>query len=343
MLPKDVKLICLLFLLLILGCRQDNKPIQPVEGIIIENENLEDISINLTDQYTITGELSVEQDNSQDNSEIENVLSETPLEENSYWGDLCDFINLLYGRYTYYEHDGSNDEEWWSANSLVMKLLLTYFNSTKSLERDINKTLPFLRYNISEDGLLRVYSWEIGGGGTFIPYNSIIQYKTSDFKVIAVNIDDLSNSNGGDLNYGYIKKLKEDCYLLGGSTRAMSFSYTSAFIAVKLEYEKERYDTKKFVPLPIFNNSHIFSATEYHARHFPLKMVIRGIRLDNEELKIIITYDEVIDDTRTIDPDNRNNNLKFYTLEFKYNGIEFTGDYEKLIEIRNSYWIKEEQ
>jgi hypothetical protein len=100
-------------------------------------------------------------------------------------------------------------------------------------------------------------------------YNSIVQYKTSDFKVIAVNIDNLSNNNGGDLNYGYIKKLKADCYLLGGLTRAMSFSYTSTFIAVKLEYEKERYNIKKFVPLPVFNNKHTFSATEYHARSFP--------------------------------------------------------------------------
>jgi hypothetical protein len=334
MLPKDVKLVCLLFLLLILGCRQDNKPIQLVESIIIENENVEDISIKLTD------ELSAEQNNSQNNSEIESVLSETPLEENDYWDDLCDFINHLYGKYTYYENDGSNDEEWWSANSLVMNLLLAYLNSMKSLERDINKALPFLECNISEDGLLRIYSWAIGGGGTFIPYNSIVQYKTSDFKVIAVNINDLSNNNGGNLNYGYIKKLKEDCYLLGGKTRAMSFSYTSTFIAVKLEEEK--YDTKKFVPLPIFNNSHTFSATEYHARQFPKKMVIRGIELSNEELKIIITYDEVIDDTRTIDSDNKNNNLKFYTLEFKYNGTKFTGNYEKLIEIKNSHWIKEE-
>jgi hypothetical protein len=117
----------------------------------------------------------------------------------------------------------------------------------------------------------------------------------------------------------------------------MSFSYTHAFIAVKLEYE--RYGTKELVPLPVFNNNHTFSATEYHARQFPKKMVIRGIKLNNAELKIkiIITYDEVIDDTRTIEHDNKNNNLEFYTLEFEYNGIEFAGDYEKLIEIRNSY------
>jgi hypothetical protein len=72
-------------------------------------------------------------------------------------------------------------------------------------------------------------------------------------------------------------------------------------------------------------------------------MVIRGIEINNDaELKIIITYDEVIDDTRTIDSDNTNNNLRFDTLEFKYNGTEFTGDYERLAEIRDSYWINEE-
>jgi hypothetical protein len=66
MLLKNAKLVCLLSFLLILGCRKDNKPIQPVESIIIENENLEDISINLTDQYNINDALPVEQDNSQD-------------------------------------------------------------------------------------------------------------------------------------------------------------------------------------------------------------------------------------------------------------------------------------
>jgi hypothetical protein len=172
MLPKNAKLVCLLFLLLLLGCRTDKKPLQPIEGIIIENENLEDISFDLIDQYDINDVLPVGQDNSHDNSAIENILTETPLEENDYWDDLCDFITLLYERYTYYEHDGSNDEEWWSANGLIMNLLLTYLNSTESLKRDIDKTLPFLKCNISEDGLLRIYSWEIGGGGTFLPYNS---------------------------------------------------------------------------------------------------------------------------------------------------------------------------
>jgi hypothetical protein len=346
---KNIKSACLLFLLLLSGCRQNNKPTPPVEGIIMENENPEDISIDLADQYSTNDALPAEQDNPQDTPEIENTLGETPPEANDYWDDLCGFITHVYGRYTHYEDDGSNDEEWWSANSLIMNLLLTYLNSTKSLERDINQALPFLECNISEDGLLRVYSWAIGGGGTFIPYNSILQYKTPEFEVTAVNIDDLLNSNNGrELNYGYIKKLKEDCYLLGGSTRAMSFSYAHTFIAFKLEYEKGRaekgrYNIKKFVPLPVFNNSRTFSATEMHARQFSQKMVIRGVELNDEELKIIITYDEVIDDTKIIDPDNRNNNLEFYTLEFKYNGTEFTGDYEKLMEIKNSYWIKEEQ
>jgi hypothetical protein len=301
------------FALLLLTCKADksnNELLSSIEELPV---------IESSEQYKIQ---------IQNTRDVTNFNEELELKGKNYWDDLCNFINYIYNNYSPYE----TDDIWHSKNEVLMKNLIIYFNSNESLKRDIETVLPFLEYDISKNGLLRVYCWEDRSGGTFLSRDSIIQYIIGGQPVAL----DVAEFEGNKIGYNFIVELKNDIYLICGGTRSQSFTFTHGYIALKLI-------NKKLVPVLIFNNNFSFSISEYFARQFPKKMVIREIEnvFTEQEQKILITYDEVIDDQKYIDSENENGNLRFQKFELKFNGEIFEGDFQKIEEIRKSYWIEQ--
>jgi hypothetical protein len=302
----------ILFILLLLTCKANklNNELLSIEKLPI---------MESSEQYIVQ---------IQNTGDVTNLNEGLELEGKSYWDDLCSFINHIYNNYSSYE----TDDIWYNKNEVLMKNLIIYFGSNESLKRDIETDLPFLEYDISKDGLLRVYCWEDWSGGTFLSKDSIIQYSIGS-QPAALDIDEFK---GGKIGYSSIVELKNDIYLICGGTRAQSFSYIEGYIALKLI-------NNKLVPVLIFNNNFSFKIIQYHARQFPQKMVIREIEnvFTEQEQKIIITYDEVINDQKHIEADNKNGNLRFQKLELKFNGEIFEGDFQKVEDIEKSYWIEQ--
>ena len=270
----------------------------------------------------------------------ENVFSEADFRRSDFWNDLCVFISHIYKKYSNYYLIG-DEKVWENASNMIMDLLMVYFNSSESSSRDTNELMPFLQSGVSEDGFLRVHSWYLDGGGVFLLNNSIVQYIFNENQVKAVSMDDFIDSSkyefDKNLGFGVVFTLTDDWYLIFGGTGS-SLAMTYAVVAVKME--RDSNNSVNLVPLPVFNNSNFFMINEYWGRQFPRKMVIRESDFNRENVSFTITYDEVIDDSIEILPDNENENLRFHTLEFSFDGTEFIGDYDRLNEVINSYLIQ---
>jgi hypothetical protein len=87
-----------------------------------------------------------------------------------------------FARINYWMENESSfkDDSLQKANDNFQKMLLTYTSKYPETLSQKFKGIQGLNIVTSEDGLLRIYSWDTGTGGTMRFFKEVVQYKTGD-------------------------------------------------------------------------------------------------------------------------------------------------------------------
>lgn len=211
---------------------------------------------------------------------------------------------------------GITKENWEDAYKkldLVPKLLTDFLKTKESWSIDIEKDLDFLKgFDVSDDGMVRIYTWDNWEGGTGDSNQNIIQYRTKTGAVNAVYSRDLFDIGFGyGLEYWVGRKLKEDVYLLGGGGRAGGFYANGSYVAVKLT-------DKKILPYKAFNGESDLSFNYLVGdKNGGIADFEDNFDQNETPFQIKIIYDV----------------FRKKDLLFTFNGSEFIGDYEKFYEL----------
>jgi hypothetical protein len=180
---------------------------------------------------------------------------------------------------------------------------------------DIKKELPFITIAVSDDGLLRIYSWYQKEGGTYLAYHSIIQYRLEsgrygvEFFSANYSNEESDRFNYPEVEYHSIINLKKHVYLINGHTRSSSSVYANVFIVLELN--------KTLNPYNVFDNDNVLEIIQSLKRDRANVYSSAGY-FTEKPYKIKIAYDASEE------------------IELVFNGEEFTGDYDKLHEIINT-------
>lgn len=289
-----------------------------------------------------------------ENSTTSNISENIPEDITSYnkyrvnFSTMCSYINDLYESLEYYHMDRTEYEYLWrTKNKAIDSFLLLLFISEESLSMNIKNELPFLSCIVSEDNLVKVYSWytENDIHHSWSNYHSIIQYIRKDGTLGAELILDgladatrfLSTSDSYlSLNYLNIYKLKDSVYLLHGymtndNSDPKEGTYTYAFITVEIQnYWSVFY--------PAFE-----SITHYSAFTLPVPITAFRYSLVDEKNQrlatdafvyfntegnciIQINYAELIISDKTFKNATDQDYKKKY-WQFVFDGTKFSGDY----------------
>jgi hypothetical protein len=247
-----------------------------------------------------------------DIKETDNIVNEVISKKDN--DDYFEAITEKYINSSQY-HDEDYD--------FIAHSLLSFFNEEKSLNIDTTEKLPFISCTVSDDGVLRTYSWDTKEGGISSVYTSIVQYIMPSGKPNALFLNDIIKNFEDKIHpmtlveYYDIDILKENIYCLRGSTRIGIFDHLSGFITLKLQDDM-------LVPYPAFNNDISLFFYGYPSGGNPKERITDYFATFNKGIfKISLDYG-----TR------ENDSLIKKTLDFVFNGIEFLGDYEIFAKIK---------
>lgn len=193
-------------------------------------------------------------------------------------------------------------ESWHDKNNQIIELLVAFLKTDTTWFIDITKYLPFMKVSISDDDILKIYSWTLERWGTGDYFNNIIQYKTKSGTINAIEMK-------GPPQYMVGCILKSHLYLLLGDARAGGGIGFSVFKAIEISDDE-------LLPYPAFNGS---SELSFFASPWEDRTQIDNLNLNFKDQPFSIKF---------ITHDDRE-------FEFIFSDSEFMGDYEKFDEIRH--------
>jgi hypothetical protein len=233
---------------------------------------------------------------------------------------------------------GINYEDIDNAKEMIPKLMVDFFRTEESWSIDMKKELPFISdISISQDNMVRIYSWDYMESATGDTFNNIIQYKAESGIINAVQIGGLGEHAepfrqlglGWGPSYGIGFKIEEQVYLIWSHARAGGFMSSASFSAIKLLDEK----IESYMAFNGDNKLKFSVGTQYGG-------VIDNFAVQFNKtplwIKIIFNVRESSANNSqwTEDPDIKYAEPYIYDiLEFSFNGTEFLGDYAKFNEI----------
>jgi hypothetical protein len=220
--------------------------------------------------------------------------------------------------------------------------LIDFLRTEESWSIDVEKEMPFIEYSVSEDNMVRIYSWyfDVASGDT---YFSIIQYKAESGIINAIQVSGYYDERFEQYrqlgfyqgpSYYVDFKIEKYTYLIGSQARAGGFMSTAQFLAVRLL-------DGKIEPYKAFNgdNELVFSVgIQYGGTidnfDFQFDKKPYWIRIMYNVHEDPKNYSQWILDhpsfERYAEP------LIYDYLEFYFNGTEFIGDYKKFKEVSDT-------
>jgi len=305
--------IALLLVLIILNCKAEKKQEKPVDTI--KQEEVINVYYDPSD----------------------NITNET-----------CAQIYKLWDILRYKNDEYFSKDKFFEERDIVVKnlenLLIDFLKTEESWSIDVKKEMPFLdRFSISEDNMVRIYSWyyDCASGDTD---SNIIQYKAESGIINAVMVnryDDTAHRfvyshlgfhDGPIYNVGF--KIEKYTYMIWAHARAGGFMSTAQFLAVRLL-------DGKIEPYKAFNgdNELIFSVGIQYGGiidnfDFQFDKKPYWIRIIYNVHKDPKNYSQWVIDHPTFR--KYGEPLIYDYLDFTFNGVKFIGDYKKLNEVKNT-------
>jgi hypothetical protein len=250
--------------------------------------------------HIIQENLNIQERQPEKNNTVQNIID---IEENLDEEQEGFFLRLNEIASSMHRDADSDEWELWrDKNRKIIDLLVAFLKISITWSIDITKYFPYITASISNDGMVKIFSWTLAMWGTGDYYNNIIQYKTESGEVSALEID-------GPQRYVIGCILKDNVYLLLGGARAGGGIGFNAFKVIEISHNE-------LLPYFAFNgNSELsFFASPREDRtqiyYYDLNFIEHPFSIK------FITHDEEY-------------------LEFIFSGSEFIGDYEKFNEIRH--------
>jgi hypothetical protein len=231
--------------------------------------------------------------------------------------DFYKDINELY----YFTFDVQKNENygnyiWYKECNNFLDMLLSYFSTDDSLKTDNLYKMPFLNYTISDDGLIRIFNWNINYNSSNEIFETIIQYKkygkpysvSLREKIVSV---DFYDHPAADHEFYSILEIYNDTYLLLGQR---NFNNIDEYSFVTVYFKKD----DMIVPYYAFRN--IYGDLEGDMSMVFFGNYLKRINyIGTDILDARFTIKIVYDLTAEID--------------FIFDEFTFVGNYEKLKEI----------
>jgi hypothetical protein len=241
---------------------------------------------------------------------------------------VCAEISEMYYAMETYSLGTVSVTEWKEKNRIIAEALLAFFKTEKSLSVNIEAELSFLSYAVSNDGLIRIYTWDKKEGGRSFSNNAVIQYITTSGKPDVILMEDFVYEHAKstiqpdllakELYYTNIYLLDNNTYLLEGYVGVDLSTVFHGYFAIRLQDDV-------VLPYAAFHNK---ATLLYHERFSESEKY--GIEktetfFEKKPYTIEIVFRE----------QQKNNETVLKSVQFVFNDGQFMGDYELFNAINN--------
>jgi hypothetical protein len=307
MIKKSIDIVTTFLLIFFVSCSQKN----------ISNNNFfgkDNIDINI-----INGD--------------DSAISTTTINNDIYKDDdIYHHLNSLYNGHDVFTVD--YDLERWEREIVVIEdELLSFFNSNDSTIDNLTTKLPFLNLVVSDNGLVRVYTWDRrmnGGSSGSLEYSSVIQIMDSNDKPKAILIVYLKCDE--------LFTIEESIYLLSGNYYAGHGTSNNNIHAISIINDDivsyDAFNGKNYLGFSCYHRIELYYNLELLSEYerivdFDLNCTVKPYTMTFVYTnKITVQENDNLD--RFVDLDD----FKYSSLEFIWDGEKFVGDYEHLVRIR---------